>query len=400
MFVLHERFGTARRILRASILTGVVTTMGLLLATSAMAQQGREVLVQTVGELYDAVNLGSENDVIVLSAGTFVLDDDRGPLRLKRGMVLQGKSETETVIDGTNLSLAFPLSPADNAEGVIEVAPGNRLAQLTVQGAPLSIPDGGAAVVLMRPAAQGTSGGRMVMQDVIIDGGFLGFLGLHRFADDDKAHSVVDIEHSVIRNALSIGVSVIFWQGVRDSSFHITVNRCRLAGSAFGLGVFTSAPTVFTGDGDNNNEAMVFSSDSMYEDNGMAGAIFLPRLGANGNRFSFTSQNDVFAGNGDADAVRAFGSGFATAQAPGNDNHIILRLLSTRFNDDTIRVGGTFEPVPSPSPYPGTGNRVDLLVRQGESNLPSEDDFLIIENDTDANPVRLIGGHIQVEYGP
>jgi hypothetical protein len=166
-----------------------------------------------------------------------------------------------------------------------------------------------------------------------------------------------------------------------------------MAGSAFGLGVFTSSQAVFPEVGDDNNDARVFSSDSIYEENSMAGAIFLPRLGANDNRFSFTSQNDVFAGDGDA--VRAFGSGSATDQAPSNDNRVILHLLSDRFNDDTIRIGGTLEP----APYPGTGNRVDLLVRQGESNLQSEDDFLIIVNATDSNPVRLIGGHIQVEFG-
>jgi hypothetical protein len=395
-------------VLRASVLAGVIATMGLSLATAAIARQGREVLVQTVDELYAAVNNGSKNDVIVLSAGTFTLDD-RGPLRLKRGMVLQGANEweafdpqgppssvqsgTETVIDGTNLSLEFPLGSCNDGDhGVIEVTPGNRLAKLTVQGALLSFPNN-AGVVLMRPAAQGTSGGRVVIQDVVIDGGFLGFFGLHRCADDDKAHSVVDIERSIIRNALSIGVSALFWQGVSDSSFHITVDRCRMAGSAFGLGVFTSSQAVFPEVGDDNNDARVFSSDSIYEENSMAGAIFLPRLGANDNRFSFTSQNDVFAGDGDA--VRAFGSGSATDQAPSNDNRVILHLLSDRFNDDTIRIGGTLEP----APYTGTGNRVDLLVRQGESNLQSEDDFLIIVNATDSNPVRLIGGHIQVEFG-
>lgn len=31
--------------------------------------------------------------------------------------------------------------------------------------------------------------------------------------------------------------------------------------------------------------------------------------------------------------------------------------------------------------------------------LAWKDDFLIIVNATDANPVRLIGGHIQVEFG-
>ncbi|HSA86168.1 MAG TPA: hypothetical protein VLE46_08295 [Nitrospira sp.] len=120
MFAFNRPFGTIRRVLRAIVLTGVIAAMVLSLATAAIARQGREVLVQTVDELYAAINNGSKNDVIVLSAGTFILDD-RGPLRLKRGMVLQGANEweafdpqgppssvqsgTETVIDGTNLSL-------------------------------------------------------------------------------------------------------------------------------------------------------------------------------------------------------------------------------------------------------------------------------------------------------
>jgi hypothetical protein len=367
---------------------------------------------EAVKELYDVVNGGDENDLVVLRARTFLLPPDRGPLCLKRGMVLQGASQwetfdpngppssvqpgTESVIDGTNLSLKFPWLPEDSAEGVIEVAPGNRLANVTVRGEPKIHDEGGSAVVLIRPAPQGASGGRVIIQDVVIDGGYEGCLALHRFAEDDSVQSVIDIERSIIRNAYSCGIVAVFWQGVNYSRFHITVDRCRLAKSGLGLGGFTSAPKPsFAGVGDTNNEAMMSSSNSIYEENRTAGAIFLPRLGANDNRFRFTSHNDVFAGNGAA--VVAYGSGFPDEDAPSNKNEVVLHLLHDSFNQDIIKVGGTRES--EPAPYPGTGNRVDLLIRQGKSDLPSEDAFLWQENKTESNSVQLIGGHIQVEYG-
>lgn len=413
------------------ILVPLIAMVGIVWMTPAHAQN--VVSVSTIEDLYAAVNNPANEGIIIdLAPGTYVLTPtdssgnprpNLGSLILPPGAVLRGHNEyvdldgdgvwdlpdpshpeiyadpaTETIID------AFSLTGLTGAMNVITLGPANGVERLTVRNNAAAGPLIG---VTLKPSAGGLLG---VVRDCIVEGGQRGLRAQHRDSSFSGLDSGAVFERNISRHHVGIFSFGIQVQNgsVSNATWTVQLRHNRVYGNRFGLFVVAASST--------NAEESILSENNIYEKNAVGVVLHGGRdstatgspSGSNDGRLRFDSVGDAIWNNsgnsgplgtgGGVDARGAFRTG--PLAGTSSDNHLRLQFIGARFvqGSGTENRAGTarrdmtvFGALGTGGNFPGSGNVVQLLIRQSLSD-GSPDSFLLTDSDPTApNEIEVIG---------
>ena len=386
---------------RYSFVASFLVMNTVMWAAPAFAQ-GQAVHVTTVAELYAAVNNPANTGVQVeLASGTYVLDPTQpngGRLFLQDGMDLVGQNSyvdldgdgvwdprnpstpevfadpaTETIIDGSTI---VPPSIIGGVDAIILVGHDNQVERLTVRNY--------AGLGLIAATLAPTKGGlQAAVVDCIIEkshrGVSLGNLG----ATVSGLNSRFTLERNIVRQHSVGGAFILNFALAMDARVDALVRHNRFYNNPAGLVVVSGAAA-------DNGAAEVVSQGNIAEQNQvglfLAGGQDALRLGlpqgGNNGQLRFTSDGDAIWNNVGSGGVFAAG-GYRSTSAAGtsSNNDVQLQFLGTRFVKGE-GPGNQFVTGTPPSSTrrdlwiaggegvmpPGSGNTVEILVRQATSD--------------------------------
>ncbi|MGE4092252.1 MAG: hypothetical protein AB7G75_15555 [Candidatus Binatia bacterium] len=390
----------------------------------AFAKGQPVVSVSTVAELYAAVNNSANKGMRVeLAPGTYVLDPTKpngGRLFLQGGMNLMGRNSyvdldgdgvwdprdpsspdvfadpaTETILDASNITTASTVGE----DAVIFIGHRNRVERVTVKNY------GGSTLIgtTLDPAQGGL---QAEVIDCIVENSQRGVTLGHFGEALAGLNSRFTLERNIVRQHSVVGAFIFNLISAMDARVHALLHHNRFYNNSIGL-------SVISGDAADNAEVEVVSQGNIAEQNQLgfyliggqdALPIGLPQ-GGNGGRLRFTSVADAIWNNVGVGGVFAAGAVRRGSLAePSNDNEVRLQFLGTRFvkgegsenrfgtSRMDLRVVGGF----GGGADPGSGNAVEILIRQAMSD-GTEGAFFINAGDClpeAPNKVTVIGSPV------
>jgi hypothetical protein len=391
------------------------------------------VPVSDVEGLYLAVNNPANVDAVIeLASGEYVLTPtgpdglprrNGGALVLLAGMTLRGQNQytdadgdgvwdprdpshpeiyadpsTETIIDASRLT------GLTSAMNVITLGLANGVEGLTVRN---NTAAGALIGVTLKPLIGGLKG---FVRDCIVEGGQRGLRAQHSSSNFSGLESRAIFERNISRHhtgLLSFGIQVQN-ASVDGATWNVVLRHNRVYGNRFGLFIAGLSST--------NATELIRSVDNIYERNAVGVVLHAGRdasnvgftLGSNGGQLRFDSNSDKIWNNsgnpgpiGTGGGVDARAAWRTDARAStSSDNHLMAQFIDARFVEGVgieNRAGATrrdmtiFGALGSGVNFPGSGNVVQLLIRQSSSD-GSPHSFLLTDSEPNgANEVEVIG---------
>ena len=413
------------------ILTPLIAMVGIVWMTPAHAQN--VVSVFTIEDLYAAVNNPANEGIIIdLAPGTYVLmptdssgnpRPNLGSLILRPDMVLRGHNEyvdldgdgvwdprdpnhpeiyadpaTETIID------AVKLTGLIGRMNVITLGPANGVERLTVRN---NTAAGALIGVNLKPSVGGLQG---FVRDCIVEYGQRGLRAQHPDQSFSGLDSSAVFERNISRYTsgnFSFGIQIQN-TNVSNAAWTVQLRNNRVYGNRFGLFV--------EGLSSNNAAEFVLSFNNVFERNSVGVVLQGGRdavsagfpNGSDSGSLRFDSFGDAIWNNSGNPGPLGTGGGvdaraaWRTSPLAGtsSDNHLRLQFIGARFvkGSGTENRAGTarrdmtvFGALGTGGNFPGSGNVVQLLIRQSLSD-GSPHSFLLTDSDPTApNETEVIG---------